>query len=184
MWQCRSPECECEKHHRSCLEGVRPSAEQLIQTLTPMVAAVIRKKLPYSQAADRQEVWQDTFHSVFKNLGAWRGDGQGRFCDWVKMIAIRAAYTRGRVEQRLNQIGWDSKKTDEIVASRDPLTPEVWKCVERTLNQLPKDLRLVYELHTKQGKTVKETAEIMGIQERAVYYKLERVKDRLLACLD
>jgi RNA polymerase sigma-70 factor, ECF subfamily len=183
MWRCRSPECDCESHQRRALARDERAAKELARTLTPMVDAVVRKKLPSARREDCEDVRHDTFLRVFKNLGRWRGDCP--FCLWVRQIAIRAAFDQSRRDLRLSRIRMSEDDPDTFVDPQSPpLAPGVWKCIERTVERLPDDQRRAYDLHVTQQKTIEETAKTVGTSQRTIYTWLERIRQRLLACLD
>ena len=183
MWRCKRPECDCEGHQRKCADGDQSAARELVRTLTPMVDEAVRTILRHSQPEDWDDVRQDTFRLVFKKFRTWRGECP--FCLWVRQIAIRAAYSQSRLDQRLKRIRPAPDDPDQLVDRKPrPLPPQVWKCIDRTLGQFPDDLRRAYDLHVKQGMTIKETAKTAGTGERTIYLWLDRIKQRLLACLD
>jgi RNA polymerase sigma factor (sigma-70 family) len=183
MWVCRSPQCDCEGHQRRSLERDESAAKELARTLTPLVDAIVRKKLRSAHREDREDVRHDTFLRVFKNLGQWRGDCP--FCLWVRQIAIRAAFDQARRNLRLERIPKFEEDPDELVDPQPPpLGPRVWTCIERTVERLPEDQRRAYELHVKQDQTIAETARTLGTSERTIYTWLERIRKRLLDCLD
>ena len=142
MWVCRSPECDCERLQRGSLGRDESAANELARTLTPMVDAVVRKKLPYAQPDDLAEVRQDTFLLVFRNLGQWRGEC--RFCFWVRQIAIRAAFDQSRRDLRQKRLRKSEDDPDRVIVPQTPpLSPQVWKRVDRTLERLPDDQRRI-----------------------------------------
>jgi RNA polymerase sigma-70 factor (ECF subfamily) len=183
MWRCGSPECNCEGNRQRCLDGDQASANALATTLTPLVDATLRKLLPYSRPDEREDVRQEVFLRMFKKLRQWKGDRF--FCIWVKQIAIRSAYDQMRINRRLKRLSRAADDAERIVDPKpQPLSPEVWKCVDRTLESLDENLRRAYELHVKQGMTVEQTATAMGQSVRNIYNWLAKVRERLLSCLD
>lgn len=182
MWRCGNPECNCEGHQRRRVAGDRSGGEELVRILTPMVNEILRSKLRYSR-----DEWDDVRHTVFlkmfDKLHMWRADCP--FCLWVKQIAIREAFNLLRLKQRLKRIPRISDDPDRIVDPKTPpLSPEVWKCIDRTLERLPDHLRLAYDLHVKQEMTIKQTATTLNKSKRAIHYWLDGVRRQLLSCLD
>jgi RNA polymerase sigma-70 factor (ECF subfamily) len=183
MWLCRSPECDCEGHQRRSLARDESAANELARTLTPMVNAVVRKKLPYAQPDERAEVRQDTFLLVFRNLGQWRGEC--RFCFWVRQIAIRAAFDQSRRDQRQKRIRKSEDDPDRVIVPQTPpLSPQVWKDIDQTLERLPDDQRRAFEMRVRQDKTIEEIATAIGRSDRTIFTWMERISKRLLECLD
>jgi RNA polymerase sigma-70 factor, ECF subfamily len=183
MWLCKSPACDCEGHQQMAMARDQSAARELARTLTPMVDAVARKILDSAHREDREDVRHDTFLRVFKNLGQWKGDCP--FCLWVRQIAIRAAFDQSRRNLRQKRIRKSEDDPDTFVDPQSPpLAPRVWRCIDRTLERLPEDQRRAYDLHVKQEKTIAETAKTLGTTERTIYTWLERIRKRLLDCLD
>jgi RNA polymerase sigma-70 factor, ECF subfamily len=183
MWMCKRPECNCDGNQRNCLSGDQASAKALVKTLTPMVEAIVKKKLPFSQPEDRADVRQETFLRVFRSLGGWKGECP--FCLWVKQVAIRACYDQSRRDRRLKRIRTATGDPDlEVDPKTRPLSPEVWKCIEQKVERLPDGMRRAYELHMKQGMPIEETAKTVGTSVRTIYNWLDRIKAGFLSCLD
>jgi RNA polymerase sigma-70 factor (ECF subfamily) len=138
--------------------------------------------LPFSPGA-WEDVQQETFLRMFRKINRWRAEGD--FCQWVLAIATNAAYDQARVEQRRKRIPMDSDAPDAVVDPKTPpLSNAVWKCIDRTAEQLPENLRLTYELHLKQEMTVKQTAACLGKAERTIQYWLKELWERFQSCLD
>jgi RNA polymerase sigma factor (sigma-70 family) len=181
MWLCRRPECNCETNRRRYLDANQVGADELVKTLTPLVAAVIRRILRYSRE-EHDEVQQIVFLKVFDKLSTWRGESA--LCFWVKQIAIREAFTQLRIEKRRKRP--ESLPPDDKIVDQktQPLSPEVWKCVERTYNLLLPEKRCVYDLHVSQDMTVEQVAKNVGQSVRTIYIWLAELRERLLVCLD
>jgi RNA polymerase sigma-70 factor, ECF subfamily len=180
MWRCGSPDCQCERNQQRYLEGDPAGGDDLVRTLTPMVEAILRRYLRYSPY-EREDVRQLTFLNMVKHVRNWRSECP--FCIWVKAIAIREALTQLRNDVRRQRP--ESLPPVELVdANPPPLPPSVWKCVERTYEQLPPEWRRAYDLHVHQGMTIKKIAEIEGPSERTLHNWLAEIRRRLTACLD
>ena len=148
-----------------------------------MVDEIVRKKLPFLQPEDRRDVRQDALLKVFKEIGTWRGECP--FCFWVRQIAVRAAYDQSRREQRLKRLRKAGPDVEGLVDYRpQPLPTEVFNCVDRILHRLPEDMRAAYELRIVQEKTMEETAQAVGKSVRTITNWLDKVRERVLACLD
>lgn len=183
MWRCGSPECDCEGRQKGYLARDQSAAKALVRTLTPLVDAIVQKKLPRTRSDERAEVRQDIFLLVFRNLASWRGECP--FCLWVRQIAIRAAYDQSRRNLRVERIGKAPDDPDKLVDPKPPpFGPQIWECIDRTVGRLPADQRRAYELHWKEDKTIEETAKTVGTSVRTIYTWLDRIKLRLLDCLD
>lgn len=183
MWYCGHPECNCKRNWQRCMDGDRSAAEDLARTLTPLVDATVREARRHLQSEEQADVRQDTFFRMLKGLATWRGDCP--FCLWVRQIAIRAVVDQSRLNQRLQRLRKAPDSLDGIVDQRtEPLSPQVLKCVQRTFEQIPDDMRRVYELHVIQGKTIEETAKAVGKSVRTIGYWLDKIRKLVLACLD
>jgi RNA polymerase sigma factor (sigma-70 family) len=183
MWRCGSPACNCELNRRRYLDSDQAGAEELVRTLTPMVEAAVRKKLPYAPPEDHADVRQETFLRVFRYIGAWRGECF--FCLWVRQVAIRAAYDQARSDRQIGLIPTVTDDPDGVVDWKtEDLSPQVWACIERTVEGLPTDMRRAYEVRTKEGMTLEETAKTVGKSAKTIYNWLQSITIALLDCLD
>lgn len=152
-------------------------------------------------AAEAEEVVQETFLAALEKLGGFRGDAA--FTTWLHRVAANAALMRLRKRRRapdgladepveellprfdaqghllLDGPGHDwSKRADEQLADR-----QVRRAVEQAVQNLPEDYRIVFLLRDVEGLSSEAMAELLGISVAAVKSRLHRARLALRAKL-
>jgi len=142
---------------------------------------------------DAEEVLQDTFVQVFRNLE--RFEERSRFSTWIYRIATNEALMRLRKARRKREIfledslGRDAEfPRDEIRDfTRSALEEAEWsellRILEGLLDEMPEENRVAFVLRDIDGLTNAEAAEVLGISVAAVKSRLHRsrlyLRDRL-----
>jgi len=152
-------------------------------------------------AAEAEEVVQETFLAALEKLAGFRGDAA--FTTWLHRVAANAALMRLRkrrrapdgladepIEELLPRFdaqghlvadgpGHDwSKRADEQLADR-----QVRQAVEAAVQNLPEDYRIVFLLRDVEGLSSEAMAELLGISVAAVKSRLHRARLALRAKL-
>ena len=132
------------------------------------------------------DVTQETFIAAFAALKSY--DGNRSFRTWVSRIALNKCrdWARRRAVRRFfsfalpieaaENISDDSIPADRQLADRAELTR-----VREAIARLPATLRESLILRTIEGLTQTETAELLGISEKAVETRLYRARKALEA---
>lgn len=117
-----------------------------------------------------------------------RFEGRARFYTWLTRIGINEAYNgmRRQPAETLeldDQVGervpdW-GRRPDELFESREFLG-----AIDQALARLPLDYRTAVTLRDVEGLSTEESAEILGIGERALKSRLHRGRMALRAQLD
>jgi RNA polymerase sigma-70 factor, ECF subfamily len=157
---------------------------QLVEHYEQRVYNLARKMMRTPQ--DAEDILQETFISVYRNLGNFHGDSS--FATWLYRIATNASLMklRGRKEPPLS--------LDEPIESEDNgslpreivdwgITPEEALLSGETRAQmdaaiatLPEILRAVFILRDIEGLTVQETADVLNISVPNVKTRLHRAR--------
>ena len=144
-------------------------------------------------AVEAEEVVQETFLAALEKLAGFRGDAA--FTTWLHRVAANTALMRlrrrrrapdGPAEQPMEELlprfdtagrieapphhDW-SKRADEQLADR-----EVRLAIERAVENLPEDYRIVFLLRDVEGLSSEEMAELLGISVAAVKSRLHRAR--------
>ena len=142
---------------------------------------------------DAEEVLQDTFVQVFRNLD--RFEERSRFSTWIYRIATNEALMRLRKASRKREVfledtlGKDGERYAEEIrdfarsALDQVLDDEVRQLLTRVLAELPEEYRAVFVMRDMDGLSNAEVAEVLGISVPAVKSRLHRsrlyLRDRL-----
>lgn len=131
---------------------------------------------------------QDAFFSAFRNLRSFRG---GSFRSWMLRIATNTCYDvlRARKRRPTTSLDIDGDDADEssplqIADSGEApddfaLRRELAGAIQRALDTLPEEQRLVVILSDIQGLAYEEIAEVMSANLGTVKSRLSRGRARL-----
>jgi len=137
---------------------------------------------------DAEEIMQNAFVQVFKNISRFRGDSS--FYTWLTRITINEALMRIR-QRRLNEISIDEPA--ETGEGSLPHQIEDWgpspeqrysqtelqAILATTISKLPQGYRTVFQLRDVEGFSTEETAEMVGLTPCAVKTRLRRARAQL-----
>ncbi|GJM43588.1 MAG: RNA polymerase sigma factor [Gemmatimonadota bacterium] len=144
-------------------------------------------------AEDAEEVLQDTFLQVFRNLD--RFEERSRFSTWIYRIATNEALMRLRKARRKREVfledafARDGEHAVEQIrdfarsALDDVADTEIRAALDAALAELPEEYRVVFTMRDIDGLTNAEVAEVLEISVPAVKSRLHRsrlyLRDRL-----
>ena len=139
--------------------------------------------------SDAQDVLQDVFIKLMKNLHTLRGES--KFSTWLYRVAANASFMHLRYEKKYKNevsleeyVSYDedgvlkgveikdwSDRPDEVLLSK-----EAMEVIERALNELPVHHRVVVHLRDMEGLTNPEVAEVLGLSIKCVATRVHRAR--------
>ena len=138
---------------------------------------------------DAEEAVQDSFWSVVRKIGTFRGDSS--FGSWIYRITANAAYEklRGRAHRR-DEISLDEVLppfhedgrhagpiSDWSASIHDPaVQAELRAALASAIGELPVQYRAVIVLHDVEGLSLAEVAGSVGITQAAVKSRVHRAR--------
>jgi RNA polymerase sigma-70 factor, ECF subfamily len=138
-----------------CRAGDRSSQEGLYRLYRTRVYNLV---LRISGDQDAEELCQEVFIKIFKNIGKFRGDSA--LGTWIYRLAVNAALThvtRKPRERSLDDCAWEEPAAPVVL--RDPRLRER---IEGALSALPGGYRAVMVLHDVEGLSHEEISDILG----------------------
>jgi RNA polymerase sigma-70 factor, ECF subfamily len=131
------------------------------------------------QRAEAEDLTQDVCLALPAKLGAYRGEA--RFTTWLYRVAVNAAHDRRRraaVRARAADGwgDWELARQDDIAAARESAA---W--LAQAMRGLSDELRDTAVLVVAEGLTQSEAAEVLGIPEGTIAWRMSEVKRRLRA---
>lgn len=130
-------------------------------------------------ADDAQDVVQDIFVGLPEALRGF--DGSGVLAAWLRRLTARASLLRLRTDKRRTK--WHRRAVHEGPRSHRPTAVEARLTLERVLDRMPHELRVVYVLKEVEGYSHSDIASMLGISSGASEVRLHRarrfLKDRL-----
>ncbi|MES2419320.1 MAG: sigma-70 family RNA polymerase sigma factor [Bacteroidota bacterium] len=165
------------------LKGQLPLFEILIRRNNPYLYKVGRS-YNYSHE-DTQDLMQDTFIDAYSNLSKF--ENRSSFKTWIVKIMLNNCFKKKQKFSFKNEIASEindqsipifanSKHTD---TNKSVMNKELSSVIEKALQQVALDYRMVFSLREMNGLNVKETAEVLNISEANVKVRLNRAKAML-----
>lgn len=125
--------------------------------------------------ADAEDILQEGFIKVFRNLEKFRADGS--FEGWIRRIITRTAltYLRDNKKDR-HQSGLSDSFRDKESSVLDKLEE---KYLVGIVTKLPQGYRTIFMMHVIEGYNHREIAAILGCREGTSKSQFYRSKTRL-----
>lgn len=153
--------------------GDRTAHAEIYGLFAGVVFTLARRML--ASRALAEDVLQDTFVEVIRNVGRYRGDAEFGF--WVKRIAINKCLMHLRSSWTSRRSG-DGEETIALLPGRAAALDDQI-ALERALDELSDTARVVVWLHDVEGHTHKEIGRLMGRTSSFSKSQLARAHDRL-----
>ena len=177
------------------------AVRQLLLPHLARIARTIAVKYPGLKQCNTSvdDIIQETFVESYRRIQEY-DPGKGALRTWLTTIADRRAMNairdaqrlkRGGGHQRVEQTGTDSSIQDLVemlsagghTASRSAMRHEAEQAVHGVIAELPEDYRRAVELFMLEGKSMQETAAIMGRTQKAVQGLIDRAKIKMRTAL-
>lgn len=145
------------------------------QRVYRVVRAIVREE------HEAEDVMQDAYVRAFEHLGSFGHRAQ--FATWVSRIAVHEALARVRRGRRQEPL---DISMEEYAMPSEELSPEqrasdkqLRAVLERAIDALPEEFRVVFMLRAVEEMSGVDTAEVLGIPEDTVKTRLFRARARL-----
>jgi RNA polymerase sigma-70 factor (ECF subfamily) len=171
------------------LERVRQrddeAARALVEHLYPLVIKIVRSHLPWRMS--EEDLAQDIYLKIFANMDQYRG--QVPFEHWVSRVAVTTCLDRLRAQKRRPEFRWadlsgaEAETLEAVTATTDTGHPSdgmaARELVEKLLQTLGPQDRLVLTLLDMEQKSVSEIRQITGWNESAIKVRAFRARRKL-----
>lgn len=129
------------------------------------------------------DVVQDTFMTLWKDAGKFRGDGE--VAAWLWGIAFRRMVSRLRRRKDVVLLPeWDTPAVGRAPAAEDEVLLGVeYGDLAGALRRLSPEFRSVVQAVVLDGLTTKEAGRLLGVRENTVKTRLHRAKAQLRGSL-
>ncbi len=156
---------------RGCINGERKYQEALYNIHSAKMYSVCLRYC--SDSDDAQDVLQEGFVKVFKNLEKFRNEGS--FEGWVRRIFVNTAIEHFRKKSHLVSISEtvEVSKKDENFSAFDKLAE---KDLLEIIKKLSPGYRTVFNMYVIEGYSHKEIGNILNISEGTSKSQLARSK--------
>ncbi|MBS1652377.1 MAG: sigma-70 family RNA polymerase sigma factor [Bacteroidetes bacterium] len=134
---------------------------------------------------DTEDLMQDTYVDAYKGLAQFQKKASVK--TWLTRIMLNNCFRKKEKLSFKNEISQEINDNNMPMYSsstgNNPYkalhSKELGLIIEKTLEHLPEDYRLVFALREMNEFNVAETSELMGISEANVKVKLSRAKEML-----
>ena len=129
--------------------------------------------------SDAEDVLQEVFLRVHRNLSKFRGEA--RFRTWLHRIAVNVALKRRDRLKRRSTVPFDGPEpvADHPEPTERLAAREAQEALWRAMDQLPDHQRAVVVLRGIEGLSFAEVAETLGIRKPTAESRMARAKARL-----
>ena len=156
-----------DKLIEQCKKGKQQAQEELYDRFS---AAMLATCMRYTgNRAEAEDLLQEGFIKVFKNIYEFKARNEGSLATWIKRIMINTSINFLREKKRFSFIeniesysNYD--KTDSFFEEFEVVTPgsdELMKMID----ELPDGYRIVFNLYVLENYGHKEIAQTIGITE-------------------
>ena len=146
---------------RDCLKNNRASQKQLY---TQYAEAMLGVCYRYTKSlADAEDVLQEGFMRVFKNLHQYRQEGE--LGAWVRRIMVTTALNfLKRNAKYQNDLAFEKINLHPVTDENPEITLDT-KELASLIQQLPTGYQTIFNLHAVEGYTHAEIGELLGITD-------------------
>ncbi len=156
---------------KGCMAGNRKMQEALYHRFSSKMYAVC---LRYSKNAnDAQDLLQEGFIKIYKNIEKFRGDGS--FEGWIRRIFVNTSIEHLRKVVTLNQVSETHENTIED-KEWNALDNIAEKDIINMVQELSPGYRQVFNMYVIEGYSHKDIGELLGISEGTSKSQLARSK--------
>lgn len=160
---------------RQAADGVREAFEELLERHYDRIFRIAVRLL--GNRADAEDVTQDVCIGLAKKISGWRGES--RFTTWLYRVVVNATHdamrqdsTRQRYERDAAGSSWRARVVDAGRAGDA-------KWLHEVLGKLSRKQRETVILVLAEGLTHAEAAQVLGVREGTVSWRLHAARKRL-----
>ena len=156
---------------RGCVNKDRKMQEMLYHRFASKMYAVCLRYC--KDAEDAQDLLQDGFVKIFKNLEKFRGEGS--FEGWIRRIFVNTSIEHFRKSVKNNSVT-DSQEVVIEDPSWNALDNLAEKDIIKMIQELSPGYRQVFNMYVIEGYSHKDIGDILGINEGTSKSQLARAK--------
>jgi RNA polymerase sigma-70 factor (ECF subfamily) len=170
------------------LAGDTASFEPLVQKYSPRIFAMARR---YARREDEvEDVAQEIWSKAYQRLASFRGEAP--FEHWLMRLAVRTCYDFLRRHQRNRESSFteltetENEWLDRFVAAPKETSEDAdaaRQLVQRILDELSPDARLVITLLEIEERSIKEIAQLTGWSPTLVKVRAFRARAKMKGIL-
>jgi RNA polymerase sigma-70 factor (ECF subfamily) len=156
----------------ACRSGDRRAMEELYVRYKRRVFSLVTR---IGGPLVAEELSQEIFLKIYKNLSKFRGDSQ--LATWIYRLTVNATLTY--VTRRPRDLALDDHPMEPVADERPTGDPALRARIERALVQMPAGYRAVLVLHDVEGLNHEEIAEVLGCRVGTSKSQLHKARQRM-----
>ncbi|HWN41859.1 MAG TPA: sigma-70 family RNA polymerase sigma factor, partial [Thermoanaerobaculia bacterium] len=168
---------------RAAAQGDQEAFAGLVDATRTLVCSIALAILRDVEAS--RDVAQDVFLSAWRDLGKLRNPAS--FLPWLRQMTRNRAHHVLRDRVRSRRVISDAEADDLMATATDPrpgageilLADEEKRLLAEALEALSDESREVVTLYYREGRSVRQVADLLGLREEAVKQRLTRARSRL-----
>jgi len=161
---------------RRAVQGEADAARRLVEVYQDRVFALVSRMLSGRGRATIEDIAQDTFLAVFRQLATFDVRGSAKVSTWILTIAARRAIDEVRKQRPVLLAEPDRERAGEGRADDRAHRRELALAIEAALRDLSPELRAAFLLREYHGLDYAEIAHALGIDLGTVKSRLSRAR--------
>ena len=165
---------------RDCIRQHAASQRQLYDLFAPPMLGVCFR---YTKNMDDAEnILQDGFVKVFKNLHQFKGEGD--FGGWIRRIMVNTALSYLKTNSRYQHDMLFEDMPLHAISTDDPVILLNAKELSELIRQLPPGFQTIFNLHAVEGYTHVEIGSMLGIRDSTSRSQYARARALLIQWIE
>ena len=161
-----------------CKKGKQQAQEELYDRFSSAMLATCMRYT--GNRAEAEDLLQEGFIKIFKNIYDFRYKNQGSLAAWIKRIMVNTSISYLRKKKQLmfieNIESYNSFENDEeIIDENDSNYPDSEQLM-KLISELPEGYRLVFNMYVFEDYGHKEIAQMLGITEGTSKSQLSKAR--------
>lgn len=170
-----------------CRKGKRKYQEALYNKYGGMLLGVCKRYL--SSYVDAEDVFQEAFIKIFKNISMFRNQSEFSLHKWMKRIMINTAINFIRDKKKASFTADPDFTLEFISDEQDPaFFDELYEMISaeeilEIVQNLPDGYRMVFNLFAMESCSHDEIAEILGVTVSTSKTQLHKARKKIIAAI-
>ncbi|MGH2643188.1 MAG: RNA polymerase sigma factor [Chitinophagaceae bacterium] len=157
-----------------CQTGDMSAAKQLYEQYSKAMYNICLRMM--NNAEDAEDMLQEAFYQVFKNIGSYRGEST--IGSWIKRIVVNKCINQLK-KKKIVLVAADNIEYAEEERMEEDAFKYTVENVKQAIKYLPDGYRTVLNLYLFENYSHKEIAERLGISESTAKTQYMRAKQRV-----
>jgi RNA polymerase sigma-70 factor (ECF subfamily) len=169
-----------QKLVRDCLKDKLQAQRELYELFAKEMLGVCYR---YTRSIrDAEDVLQEGFVKVFRNLGQYKSEGE--LGAWIRRIMVNTALNFLKRNRKYQQEMYFTQEYLHPVADDDPVVKIQAKELADLIRQLPHGYQVIFNLYAVEGYSHVEIGELLGISDGTSRSQYARARNLLITWIE